>query len=213
MSVSLFSFDFVAPPPSVCFTLCIVYVWSSCCVYRNIDFLVFISCSRRQLSCPLSVYFDICDYLDSDLCLFYNDFCLAPLNFFFTSLCNWVRSFASPLPHVTGQTYSIPISWLSSSYDHRYCFHWIWLNPYLVQLNTICTWIVQYYKCMYTYVILPCCPHVFYVAILFYECRILFFIAFCSQCSHFLHFIIIESYIEEIRSFLVIFVLAFKAFI
>ena len=85
MSVSLFCFDFVAPPPSVCFTLCIVYVWSSCCVYRNIDFLVLtlISCSRRQLSCPLSVYFDICDYLDSDLCLFYNDFCLAPLNLFF----------------------------------------------------------------------------------------------------------------------------------
>ena len=103
MSVSLFSFDFVAPPPSVCFTLCIVYVWSSCCVYLNIDFLVLtlISCSRRQLSCPLSVYFDICDYLDSDLCLFHNDFCLAPLNFFFTSLCNWVPSFTSPLPHVT----------------------------------------------------------------------------------------------------------------
>ena len=48
MSVSLFSFDFVAPPPSVCFALCIVYVWSSCYVYRNIDFLVLtlILCSR-----------------------------------------------------------------------------------------------------------------------------------------------------------------------
>ena len=64
MSVCLFSFDFVAPPPSVCFTLCIVYVRSSCCIYRDIDFLVLTlsSCSR-----PLSVYFDICDYLDSDL--------------------------------------------------------------------------------------------------------------------------------------------------
>ena len=93
MSVSLFGFDFVAPPPSVCFTL----------VYRNIDFLVLtlITCSHRQLSCPLSVYFDICDYLDSALCLFYNDFCLAPLNFSFTSLCNWVPSFTSPLPHIT----------------------------------------------------------------------------------------------------------------
>ena len=85
MSVSLFSFDFVAPPPSVCFILCIVYVWSSCCVNRYIDFLVLtlILCSRQQLSWPLSVYLDICDYLDSDLCLFDNDFCLAPLNFFF----------------------------------------------------------------------------------------------------------------------------------
>ena len=57
LSVSLFSFDFVAPPPSVCFTLCIVYVWSFCCVYRNIDFLVLtlILCSRRQLSCPVCV--------------------------------------------------------------------------------------------------------------------------------------------------------------
>ena len=71
--------------------------------YRDIDFLAMtlISCSRRQLSCPLSVHFDICDYLDSDLCLFHNDFCLAPLNFFSTSLCNWVPSFTSPLPHVT----------------------------------------------------------------------------------------------------------------
>ena len=96
MSVSLFSFDFVAPPPSVCFILCIVYVWSSCCVYLNIDFLVLTlsSCSRRQLSCPLSVYCDIYDYLDSDLCLFHYDFGLAPWNLFFSLHCA-IRSLPS----------------------------------------------------------------------------------------------------------------------
>ena len=85
MSVCLFSLDFVAPPPSVCFTLCIVYVWSSSCVYRSIDFLVLtlISCSCRQLSCPLSVYFDICDYLDSYLCLFYQRFLPCPIELLF----------------------------------------------------------------------------------------------------------------------------------
>ena len=48
MFVGLFCFDFVTPPPSVCFILCIVYVWSSCCVYCKFDFLVLTlrSCSR-----------------------------------------------------------------------------------------------------------------------------------------------------------------------
>ena len=85
MSVGLFCFDFVTPPPSVCFILCIVYVWSSCCVYCKFDFLVLTlcSCSCRQLSCLLPLYLDISDYLDSDLCLFNYNFCLAQLNLFF----------------------------------------------------------------------------------------------------------------------------------
>ena len=84
MSVCLFCFDFVTPPPSVCFILCIVYVWSSCRVYCKFDFLVLTlcSCSRRQLSCVLPLYLDISDYLDSDLYLFNYDFCLAQLNLF-----------------------------------------------------------------------------------------------------------------------------------
>ena len=67
MSVSLFRFDFVAPPPSVCFTLCIVYVWSSS-VYRYIDFLVLTLIHvLTDNSLVLSVYFDICIALMVDM--------------------------------------------------------------------------------------------------------------------------------------------------
>ena len=38
MSVGLSCFDFVTPPPTVCFLLCIVYVWSSVVFIENLTF-------------------------------------------------------------------------------------------------------------------------------------------------------------------------------
>ena len=62
---------------ALCLALLVVFI-----LILTFWFWPSVSCSCRQLSCPLCMYCDICDYLDSDLCLFDNDFCLAPLNFF-----------------------------------------------------------------------------------------------------------------------------------
>ena len=79
MFISLFSFVFVAPSPSIYFILCI-YAGFSRCVYCFVDFLVLtlLTCSHRlRFSLP-SWSCDISDYPAYDPCLFIDpDFCLS----------------------------------------------------------------------------------------------------------------------------------------
>ena len=92
MFVSLFSFEFVAPPPSIWFTLCIVYVWSSCCGYCNIDvlFLTPISClADNSLAFCLCTMIYMITWLMTSVCLL-TTISVCPIKSIFFTLCIWV---------------------------------------------------------------------------------------------------------------------------
>ena len=121
MFVSLFSFEFVALPPSIYFILCIVW---SCCVYYYIDILVLTPhfVSRRLLSCLLSLYRDL--YLITWLltCLFDYDFGLVQLNHYFHYIVHLGPH--SPLQYVTVWVFGS-----SSINQGKGCIRNLWESP------------------------------------------------------------------------------------
>ena len=116
MFVSLFSFEFVAPPPSIYFILCIV--WSSCCVYYYIDILVLTPhfVSRRLLSCLLSLYCD-CIWLPGFWPVCFTKFSALSIIPLYTA-SGFLIHFHSPAPYVTeGSRHTGPSTML---FDHEH---------------------------------------------------------------------------------------------